>query len=301
MKLSHEKAEKILSTKNIGKPYIMIPNAIVRNNGISNMGKMIFTSLSMSRNINQIQLFQQTSINGLLSLTGYSQRTENQKNVRQGIIELIEQNVISIYSDLALSKLIRTIDLKGNKMFFVKFNLDYVYSEDFMNRFADEELDKELINYGLTYTTVYIDDAVGLFTNNQKHNKANMIAFYLMTVSRALIGDKGDKYSTEPIESITKYANINEKTVSNYLTTLFDAKLLFKLTLRETKPKTGQIRDHNVYSRWCERNVIIRTIECDDWFMNKTLLKIGDKELSEAERNSIKNKSRKLNGLLEIK
>ncbi|MED0998359.1 hypothetical protein P4T34_23370 [Bacillus mobilis] len=46
--------------------------------------------------------------------------------------------------------------------------------------------------------------------------------------------------------------------------------------------------------------MIILTIERNDWFMNKTLLKIGDKELSEAERKIIKNKSRQLNGLSEI-
>lgn len=32
-----------------------------------------------------------------------------------------------------------------------------------------------------------------------------------MTVSRAMIGSQGYKYSTETIENITHYANINEK------------------------------------------------------------------------------------------
>lgn len=48
-----------MSTKNTDKPYIMIPNAIVRNNGISNISKMIYTTLAMSRNINQTRQFQQ--------------------------------------------------------------------------------------------------------------------------------------------------------------------------------------------------------------------------------------------------
>ncbi|QWI54491.1 hypothetical protein [Bacillus mycoides] len=286
-----------MSTKNINKPYIMIPNVIIRNNGISNMSKMIYTSFAMSRNVNQTRLFQQISINGVLNMVGYMQRTENQNLAKQALIELIELKAISIYSDLALSKEIKPIDLKGSAMFFVKFNDEYVYSEAFMNRFDDKELDKELIKRGFTYTTVYVDDAVELFTNESKHSRANMISFYLMAVSRALIGDKGDKYSTEKIESITKYANINEKTASTYITALFDAKLLFKLTIREIMPKTGEIQDHNVYSRWCEKEAIIRAIECNDWFMNKTLLKSGDKELSEAERKLIKNKSRELNGL----
>ncbi|MBT2614440.1 MULTISPECIES: hypothetical protein [unclassified Bacillus (in: firmicutes)] len=288
-----------MSTKNTDKPYIMIPNAIVRNNGISNMSKMIYTSLAMSRNINQTRLFQQTSINGLLGLVGFKQRTENQNMAKQGLIELEELNIISIYSDLALSKEIKPIYLKGSTMFFVKFNNDFVYSEEFLSRFEDEEIDKELINSGFTYTTVYIDDAVELFTFESKHSRVNIISFYLMAVSRALIGDKGDKYSTEKIESITKYANINEKTVSTYISALFDSKLLFKLTLREIT-KTGEIRDHNVYSRWCERDNITWKIESNDWFMNKTLFKIGDKELSETERNYLKNKSRKLHGLSEI-
>lgn len=277
----------------------MIPNTIVRNNGISNMSKMIYTSLVMSRNINQTRLFQQTSINGLLGMGSYQQRTENQNLARQGLIELVEQNFISIYSDLALSKEIRPYDLKGSTMFFVKFTNEYVYSKEFVNRFDDEEVDKELINAGFTYTTVYTDDVVELFTNESKHGRANMISFYLMAVSRALIGDKGDKYSTEKIENIAKYANINEKTVSTYITALFDAKILYKLTLREIK-YTREIQDHNVYSRWCEKDVIIRAMECNDWFMNKKLLKIGDKELSKEERNFIKNKSRELNGLSKI-
>ncbi|HDR4901602.1 TPA: hypothetical protein QCR38_003857 [Bacillus cereus] len=288
-----------MTTKNLNKPYLIIPNAIVRNNRISNTGKMIYTSLAMNRNLNQTRLFQQTTINGVLGIVGYKQRTENQKIVKQGIVELVDIGIISIYSDLALSKEIRTIDLKGSTMFFVKFNDDYVYSEEFVSRFDEAEIDKELINAGFIYTTVYTEDALNLLIAESKHNKANMIAFYLMAVSRALIGDKGDKYSTEKIESITKYANINEKTAVTYITALFDLKLLFKVTLREIT-KTGEIRDHNVYSRWCEKDMIILTIERNDWFMNKTLLKIGDKELSEAERKIIKNKSRQLNGLSEI-
>lgn len=300
MKLSHKKVENILSTKNTDKPYIMIPNAIVRNNSILNMSKMIYTSLTMSRNINQTQLFQQTSINGLLGMVGYNQRTENQNMVRQGLIELEELNIISIYSDLALTKEMRPIDLKGSTLFFVKFNNDYVMSKEFVNRFDDEEIDKELIEYGLIYTTVYIDDAVKLFTIQSKHNRANMISLYLMAISRALIGSMGDFYSTESIERITKYANINEKTASTYITALFEAKLLFKLTLRETLRKTKEIRDHNVYSRWCDSEVIIGAIERNDWFKSKKLLKVGGKELSEAERNYIKNKSKKLHGWSEV-
>lgn len=289
-----------MSTKDTGKSYIMIPNAIVRNNGISNMSKMIYTSLAMSRNINQNRLFQQTSINGFLGLAGYKQRNESQKMARKGLIELLELEFISIYSDLALSKEIKPFYLKGNTMFFVKFNNDIVYNAAFVKKFADEELDKELIGSGFTYTTVYIDDAVELFINELKLNKANVISFYLMAVSRALIGDKGAKYSTETIRNITKYANVNEKTASTYIKALFDAELLFKMTMRETVTKTGEIRDHNVYTRWCDRDVVTQTIEVEDWFMNKTLLKIGDKVLTEAGRNYLKNKSRKQYGLPEI-
>ncbi len=150
------------------------------------------------------------------------------------------------------------------------------------------------------YTTIYIDDIVKLFKIESKYNRANMISFYLMAVSRALIGSMENFYSTESIEKITKYANINENTASTYITALFEVKLLFKLTLRETLRKTKEIRDHNVYSRWRDSEVIIWAIESEDWFMDKKLLKTGSKELSEAERNSIKNKSRKLHGLSEI-
>lgn len=59
--------------------------------------------------------------------------------------------------------------------------------------------------------------------------------------------------------------------------------------------KTGEIRDHNVYSRRCDRKDIILEIERDDWFMKMTLLKIGDEELSEEQRESVKKKSRELN------
>ncbi|MED0998358.1 hypothetical protein P4T34_23365 [Bacillus mobilis] len=227
-----------MTTKNLNKPYLIIPNAIVRNNRISNTGKMIYTSLAMNRNLNQTRLLQQTTINGVLGIVGYKQRTENQKMVKQGIVELVDIGIISIYSDLVLSKEIRTIDLKGSTMFFVKFNDDYVYSEEFVSRFDEAEIDKELINAGFIYTTVYTEDALNLLIAESKHNKASMIAFYLMAVSRALIGDKGDKYSTEKIESITKYANINEKTAVTYIAALFDLKLLFKVTLREIT-KTG--------------------------------------------------------------
>lgn len=278
----------------------MIPNAIVRNNGISNMSKMIYTSLAISRNINQTRLYQQTSISGLLGMAGYKQRTENQNMAKQGLIELLELDVISIYSDLALSKEIRPVDIKGSTKFFVKFIDEYIKNKAYVNRLADEEVDKELINGGFTYTTVYVDDAVELFTKELKLNRANLISFYLMAISRALIGDKGNQYSTETIEKITKYANINEKTASTYIKALFDTELLYKITMRETVTKTGKIRDHNVYTRWCERDVVMHAIESNDWLMNMTLLKIGEKVLSEAGRNIIKNKSRKLNGLSEI-
>lgn len=278
----------------------MIPNTIVRNNGILNVSKMIYTSLAMSRNVNQTRLFQQTSINGLLGMTGYKQRTENQNIVKQGLVELVELNIISLYLDLALAKEIIPIDLKGSTMFYVKFNNEYVYSEEFINRFNDEELDKELILAGFTFTTVYVDDAVKLFTFKSKHSRANLISLYLMAVSRALIGDKGAKYSTESIEHITEYANINEKTASTYITTLFDAQLLFKVTLREIKKKTGEIRDYNVYLRWSDSEVLIAMLESSDWFLNKTLLKVGDNVLSEEQRNLLKNKSRRILGLPEI-
>ncbi|PFD96554.1 hypothetical protein [Priestia megaterium] len=290
-----------MSTKNIDKPYVIIPNAIVRNNGILNISKTIYTSLAMSLSINQTRLFQQTSINGLLNVVGYNQRSENQTLVRKGLVELENLNIINMYSDFSLTKQIEPISLKGNTIFFVQFNKDYVMSKEFTDNFSDEELDKELINnYGLTYTTVYMDDAVKLFTFQSKHNKANILSLYLMAISRALIGSMGKFYSTETIESITKYANVNEKTAITYIRALFKAKLLFKLTMREITKKTGEIRDHNVYSRWCDREVIIRAVEGDDWFINKTLLKVGNKELLEVERNSIKNKSRRLHGLSEV-
>ena len=264
----------------------MIPNGIVRNNRISNISKMIYISLTMSRNINQNRLFQQTSINGLIGMVDYKRRTENQNVLKQGLIELQELNIIDIYSDFVLSKGINPYDLKGGTMFFVKFINDYVYSKEFLNRFSDEEVDKELINAGFTYTTVYIDDAVKLFTIKSNHNLANMISLYLMAVSRALIGDKGNKFSTESFDSITRYANINQKTASTYFTSLFNAQLLFKLTMREFRPKTGDIRDHNVYSRWCDRKNIILEIE-RDWFSKMKLLKIGDEELSEEKRDLV--------------
>ena len=288
-----------MAKEELAKQFIKIPHSIVRNNGISNMGKMIYFSLAMSRNINQTRLFQQTSINGLLGMVGYIQRTENQKMVKEGLIELEELQVVSIYSDLVLSNRICPMDLKGSTLFFVKFNDEYVYSEAFLNRFDDKEVDKHLIESGFSFTTVYIDDAVNILSNVSKHNKANLISCYLMTVSRALIGNMGDKYSTEPIELITKYANVNEKTATSYISSLFNSKLLFKLTLREFTKKGATI-DHNVYSRWCERENIIYVIESNDWFMNKKLLKVGDKELSEAERNYLRNNSRKLHGLSEI-
>lgn len=295
MKLSHEKEENKLSTRNTNKPYIMIPNAIVRNNGISNISKIIYTSLAMGRNVNQTRLYQQTSIHGLLGMVGYQQRTENQRVFKEGLKELVELNVISMYLDLALTIEIRPTELKGSTMFFVNFNDEDVYNEDFVNSFHDDEIDKELINYGFKYTTVYIEDAVKLFTIESNRNLTNMLSIYLMTVSRALIGSQGDKYSTETIENITHYANINEKTASSYFTTLFNAKLLYKLTLRQITKNTGEVRDHNVYSRWCDRHTIIRQLDSDEWFMKQTLLKIGDQELSDEQREVIKQKAHELN------
>ncbi|QFY73645.1 hypothetical protein CEQ83_14310 [Priestia megaterium] len=287
-----------MSTKNTDKPYIIIPNAIVRNNSIPNISKMIYTSLTMSLNINQTRLFQQTSINGLLGVVGYNQRSENQTLVRKGLVELEKLSIINIYSDFSLTKQIKPVVLKGNTMFFVQFNRDYVMSKEFTDNFSHEEVDKELINnYGLTYTTVYMDDAVKLFAFQSKHNKANLLSCYLMAISRALIGNVGDFYSTETIESISKYANVHEKTAFTYIRALFEAELLFKLTLRETVRKTGEIRDHNVYSRWCDNKAIIAAIEGNDWFLDKTLLKVGNKILSEEQRNLLKNQSRKILGL----
>ena len=278
----------------------MIPNVIVRNNGISNMSKMIYTSFAMSRNINQTRLFQQTSISALLGMAGYKQRTENQNMAKQGLIELLELGFISVYSDLALSKEIKPIDIKGSTKFFVKFNDEDVYSKMFVNRFADGEVDKELIETGFTYTTVYVDDAIQLFIYETKLNRANLISFYLMALSRALIGDKGNKYSTEPIEALTKYANINEKTAYTYIKVLFDCQLLFKITMRQTAVRTGEIREHNVYTRWCDSDVVMNAMEVNDWLMSMTLLKIGERVISESERKTIKNKSRKQYGLSEI-
>ncbi|HDR7980558.1 MULTISPECIES: hypothetical protein [Bacillus cereus group] len=248
MKLSHEKEDNKLSTKNTNKPYIMIPNTIVRNSGISNISKIIYTSLVMGRSVNQTRLYQQISIHGLLGMVSYQQRTENQRVFKEGLTELVKLNAISIYLDFALTKEISPTELKGSTLFFVKFNDEDVYYEDFVNRFHDDEIDKELINYGFKYTTVYIEDLVRLFAIELNHNLTNMLSLYLMTVSRALIGSRGYKYSTETIENITHYANINEKTASSYFTTLFNAKLLYKLTLRQVS-KAGEVRDYNVYSR----------------------------------------------------
>ncbi len=101
---------------------------------------MIYTSLAMNRNLNQTQLFQQTTINGALGIVGYKKRTENQKMVKKGIVELVDIGIITIYSDLKWSKEVRTIDLKGNMMFLVQFNDEYVYSEEFVSRFNEVEL-----------------------------------------------------------------------------------------------------------------------------------------------------------------
>jgi len=271
----------------------MIPNTIVRNRGITNFSKLIYTSLALSRNLNQTRLYYPTSINGLLDLVSYQKRSENHKMARAGIVELVERKFISIYLDLALIKEIRPVELNGSTMFYVKFN--DVYNEEFVNSFDDEEIDKELIQRGFKYTTVYLEDAVKIFTITANHNLANILSLYLMAVSRALIGGLGDQYSTETIENITHYAKINEKTATTYFTTLFNNNILYKLTLRQVLKKTSEVRDHNVYSRWCDRYNIIRVLESDEWFMKQTLLKICNQELSEEQRMVIKAKSRELN------
>jgi hypothetical protein len=272
----------------------MIPNAIVRNNGISNISKTIYTCLAMGRNLNQTRLFQQTSVNGLLGMVGYQKRTENQRVFVEGLNELVDLEVISLYSDFALTKEVSSKGLKGSTMFFVNFNDEVVYNEKFVNRFHDYQIDKELINYGFKFTTVYLEDAVKLLTIQTTHNLSNMLSLYLMTVSRALIGNQGAKYSTETIENITHFANVNEKTASSYFKYLFNAKMIFKLTLRQITKK-GEVRDHNIYSRWCDRTTLIRQLDSDEWFMKKTLLKIGDEQLSENQREMIKQKAHEIN------
>lgn len=46
-----------------------------------------------------------------------------------------------------LSKETNPIDLKGSRMFFVKFNDEYVYSNAFKNRFDDDKLNKIRLQY----------------------------------------------------------------------------------------------------------------------------------------------------------
>ncbi|PKH10549.1 hypothetical protein CXF70_09200 [Planomicrobium sp. MB-3u-38] len=121
-----------------------------------------------------------------------------------------------------------------------------------------------------------------------------------MAVSRALIGDKGDNYSTEPVENIIKYANIDEKTAYTYINFLFDIQILFKITVRDFNKKTGNLKDYNVYSRWCDREIVVRAIESNEWIKDKLLLKVGNKELTQEERAKVKNKARNLTGFPDI-
>lgn len=271
----------------------MIPNAIVRNNSITNTSKMIYMSLRINLNINQTQLFCSTSINGLLNTLGFKQRSENQNMIKESIVELEKIGAISIYYDLLLSKITQATNLKGNAMFFVKFSDEFVYSEMFLKQFKNEEVDKELIASNLTYTTVYVDDAAKLLSTEFKHNRANIISFYLVVVSRALIGNMGHKYSIETIQGIIQYANIDEKTVSKYILTLFEAKILFKLTLREQNNK-GEIRDHNVYSRWCDRHIVTFHSESNTVGRKLKIFKIGDKVLTENSRINMLTRLRNL-------
>lgn len=289
-----------MSTRNTQKPYVVIPNSIVRNRGITNTGKMIYTILAMSRNLNQMRLFHPTSIDGIMNIAGFKRRTENQKTIKFGFIELVQMNIISIYSDFRLSQELTVKQIKGSTLFFVKFNTEYLSTDDFLNQFDADDIDIDLIRAGFSYTTVYTEDAEKLLAIETKHSRANLFSFYLMAVSRALIGDKGYKYSTESIDSIVKYANINEKTALLYITTLFNEEILFKVTMREVIKKTKKVKDHNVYTRWCDAESITWSLEADDWFLRMRLLKVGEKTLSDHEVKIIRNKSRELHGLILI-
>jgi len=77
-------------------------------------------------------------------------------------------------------------------------------------------------------------------------------------------------------------------------TTLFNVKLLYKLTFRQVS-KAGEVRDHNVYSRWCDRYKIIRQLDSKEWFKKQTVLKICDQELLNEQREVIKHKAYEIN------
>ncbi|MDF9450946.1 hypothetical protein [Bacillus toyonensis] len=90
-------------------------------------------------------------------MASYQQRIENKRVFKEGLTELVKLNAISIYLAFALTKKISPTELKGSTLFFVKFDDEEVYDEDFVNRFQDDEIDKGLIDYGFKNTIVYIE------------------------------------------------------------------------------------------------------------------------------------------------
>jgi hypothetical protein len=256
------------------KQFVKIPNTIVRNNGITNNSKMAYVTLALNKELTRGIHFMPNTIHGMLNIAGYKQRTENTNTTRQALIELEELKLIKLYEDMNLEQPIKAIDLKGTTYWYYTIDEEYAYSDEFMNRFDTEELDYELIEAGFTFTAVYVTDAVKLFANKSEKNRANMISLYLMAICRALIGDTGDGYSLETMEDLIKYANVDRKTAIKLLNSMFEHEILFKVTMRMRKAKT----DHNAYSRWCDKGIIVHQIKVGDgWFGNKRLMKVGNK------------------------
>lgn len=258
---------------NVEKEFIKIPNSIVRNNAISNESKFIYVAIQLSIGLYRNRSSLPVNLTGIMEIMGLEVRANNTRKSKSAINYLIDKKLISVYGDFNLQNEIDIEDLKPTTSFHIKINNEYPYSKEFLINFNKDEVDKDIIQSGIDFTALYVEDLFKIIEADFKGSKSNLLAHYLVVISRALVGDKSSRYSSESIGNISKYSSLSNKTIQGYSSALFDLKLLFKMTLQNVSD--AGVKEHNIYTRWDDNLYAGYAMLTDDYFKDKKLIKIG--------------------------
>lgn len=280
--------------------FIKMSSSIVRNSCISSNAKLIYALLLTNKRIGVDFNTLCVSTSSVLHMIKYKYHASNIKSIKMAIGELVNTGIISIYDNMSLTIDKEYESLKANDMFYVKFNDDFVDSSEFIEQFG-EGIDYQTLEGGLNiFTSLYLDDVVKLIDADLDNfhigeekisvNKGKLFSVYAMILSRANIDlnnlGKGTKVSYEDIETISKYTNVSESAVRNYIKVLYNMKLIFKVSVSQQ----GLLRSQNLYGRWRDRNVVIKTLDKEKSsipFNYYQLLRIGDTELSDVDATKV--------------
>jgi hypothetical protein len=188
--------------------------------------------------------FVQTGVNMLLAQQGMSVKNSTSKsNTRESMLRLKEEGYIEVYDDASCTS--ESDDIKPANIYFIK---------------TTDKSDKSLCGGREMYTKAFYNDIKKIMSidSNYKYNLfsvyhavVGVVKYDKMDESGKVIVMQSDRLAYPSIDTIAERTGLNRKTVMSCLEQLYEAEVLYSITVKVSSKK-----DRNFYCRWMYKDYI---------------------------------------------